>query len=66
MRLHSAVTRLTARAVLAGLIVFVTTLQTSDDPTAGAVLLGAGISALWAALEILTPLNRTVGVGSPK
>lgn len=64
--LRSAVSRLAVRALLAGASVMVATLQASDDPTSRSVLLGAVVAGFWAALEILTPLNRTVGVGSPK
>ena len=63
--LKSPVTRLVVRALLAGLVVIVTTLQTSDDPTSKSVLLGAIVAGFWAAAETLTPLNRSVGVGSP-
>jgi len=63
--LHSAWSRLLARAALAAAAVFLATLQAADDPLGKATLLGAATAALWAAVEILTPVNRSVGAGSP-
>lgn len=62
--LNSPVSRLVARAVLAGAVAFCTALQAADDPLAGASLLAAAVAGLWAAAELLTPLNRSVGPGS--
>lgn len=59
--LKSPISRLIARAVLAGATVFVTTLSAADDPFAKSVLIGALTAAVWAALEVFTPLNRSVG-----
>ncbi len=64
--LASGWSRLVVRAVLAGALVFVTTLQAADDPLGRSTLVGAATAAFWAAVEILTPVNRTVGVGSPE
>ena len=58
--------RLVVRALLAAAAVFVSTLQASNDPLGKATLLAAATAAGWAAVEILTPVNRTVGVGSPQ
>ena len=60
---ESPVTRLAGRALLAGLAVFLTTLQTTSGHIGRDVLAGALTSAGLAALEVLTPLNKTVGVG---
>lgn len=62
--LASAWSRLIVRALMAGAITFVTTLQAAEDPFGKAALLGAAIAAGWAAIEILTPVNRMVGTGS--
>lgn len=62
--LKSAWSRLFARALLAGAAVFLSTLQASDDPLGKATLLAAATAAAWAAIEILTPVNRLIGTGS--
>lgn len=56
--------RLVARAILAGVVAFATTLHASDDPFGRASLLAAAVAAGWAAVEIVTPINRSVGPGS--
>lgn len=63
--LHTPESRLIVRAILAGAVAFVTALQAADDPLANASLLAAAVAAGWAAVEILTPVNRSVGPGSP-
>lgn len=55
--------RLFARALLAGALVVVETISSSQDLSVGA-LKAALVAGLWACLEYLTPLNKTVGVGS--
>lgn len=55
--------RLVVRAVLAGALVALEALSNADDPLSSAVLRGAIIAGVWAALEYVTPLNRLVGVG---
>lgn len=47
--------RLAYRAALAGAVV----IYYADEPLSK----GAWVAAMWAALEALTPLNKTVGVG---
>jgi hypothetical protein len=59
------VVRLVARAVLAAVVVFVTTLQTSTSIDKAAVL-AAGTAAFWAFVEAYTPLNQLVGKFKPK
>ena len=61
--LLAPVLRLGARALLAGLAVFVTTLQQANGHITRAVLFAALTAGAWAALEYLTPLNGVVGVG---
>lgn len=53
--------RLVARAVLAGLVVFAQALQSANDPFAKSALVGAVTAAVWAVVEYVTPLNKTVG-----
>lgn len=60
--LRSPVSRLVLRALLAGLGAFVAALQ-GQTLTASAVE-GAIVAGVLAVLEVVTPLNRTVGVGS--
>lgn len=64
--LNTALQRLVARAVIAGGLAFFGSLQVADDPFSRSALLAAATTALWAALELLTPVNRSVGVGSPQ
>lgn len=61
--LTSPWSRLAVRAVLAGAVAFSTALQAAEDPFAKASLLAAITAGFWAAAEILTPINRSVGAG---
>lgn len=63
---HNAWVRLVGRAVIAGALVFFTQLSAADEPFSQSVLLGAAGAAVLAAVEILTPLNKLIGVSSPK
>ena len=53
--------RLIVRAVLAGIATFAVKLQAG--PLTHAVLVGAVTAAVWAAVEVLTPVNALVGIG---
>lgn len=57
------VSRLAVRALLAGLAAFTAQLQ-AGDPLTGTSLRAAVIAAVFAAVEIATPVNRAVGVGA--
>lgn len=54
--------RLALRALIAGLTVFLTQLQQSATWDKG-LIEGALVAGVLASLELLTPLNPTVGVG---
>lgn len=55
--------RLVARALLAGLVFAIQDIANADDPFAPAVLKAALVAGVWAVVEYLTPLNKTVGPG---
>lgn len=58
----SATVRLVARALVAGLTVFLTQLQQSAAWDKG-LIEGALVAGVLAGLELVTPLNASVGVG---
>lgn len=51
--------RLICRALLAGVAVLVTSLQTTGLTHSG--LIAAAVAASWAVVEYLTPINQLVG-----
>lgn len=55
----SPAARLIMRALLAGLAVLVTSLQTTGLTHSG--LIAAAVAASWAVVEYLTPINQLVG-----
>jgi hypothetical protein len=56
--------RLVSRAIVVFLTALVTLLQATSEPTSGAIVQAAIIGAILAVMEFLTPINKTVGVGS--
>lgn len=56
--------RLASRAVVVFLTALVTMLQATTEPTSSALIQAAVIGAILAVVEFLTPVNKTVGVGS--
>lgn len=53
--------RLVARALLAGVLVAVTMVQSADDPFSSAAWKAALVAGGWAVVEAITPLNALVG-----
>jgi hypothetical protein len=53
--------RLIMRAILAGVLVGATMLQSADDPFSSAAWKAAVVAAGWAIVEAVTPLNSLVG-----
>lgn len=62
--LKSPLSRLVGRAIVVGLAVFFGQLAAAQEPFSQSVLIAAATAAVTAALELLTPLNKSVGVGS--
>ncbi len=62
--MKSPVGRLVGRAIVAGLLSFLALLQASDSWDWSVVRAGL-VGAVLAAVEVLTPLNATVGVNKP-
>ncbi len=58
----TASTRLVLRALVVGLTVFLTQLQQSSTWDKG-LIEGAVVAGVLAGLELVTPLNASVGVG---
>ena len=58
----TATTRLVLRAIVAGVTVFLTQLQQSSTWDKG-LIEGAIVAGVLAGLELVTPLNASVGVG---
>ena len=61
------VVRLALRALVAGLLAFISSIQAAEAYTGEAwitaALYGIGAAAVLASAELATPLNNTVGVG---
>lgn len=54
--------RMVARAAVVGIGAAYVVLNNSDDPTNTAVWKGAAAAGLYAALNVLTPLNNVLGL----
>jgi hypothetical protein len=55
-------TRLILRAILAGVVAFLTAYKSSGNSTSRDAIVGGAVAAAWAVVEYLTPLNGAVGV----
>jgi hypothetical protein len=62
--LDSPLARVAARALVVFATTFLTMLAASEDPTGQAALTAAFVGALLAAMELLTPINKSVGAFS--